>query len=111
MTRPLILAALAVVLCTASAEAAPAPQLRVALGDVDLASASGRTAALGRIQEAAETVCGPVQYSFDLRGSEIIAARYAHSRCVRRAVAGAVSQLETAGYALNGAPATRLAGN
>ena len=41
-----------------------------------------------------------MQYSFDTRGSEVIAARNTQARCVRRAVAGAVGQLQTAGYAM-----------
>ena len=100
MIRSIAVAVFAAALCAVPALAAPAPQLWVAVGDVNLASAAGRATALGRIQAAAEAVCGPVQYSFDTRGSEVIAARNTQARCVRRAVAGAVGQLQTAGYAM-----------
>jgi UrcA family protein len=98
MRSPAIVAALAIGLAAVSAlaaQAAPAAQTTVKLGDLDLSSAAGAHAALGRLTRAAAQVCGE-QRNTD---ASLIHQSDAFWRCRAETVAASVAQLPGAAIA------------
>jgi UrcA family protein len=101
MRSPAIVAALAIglaatfALAAPAAQAAPSAQTTVKLGDLDLSSAAGAHAALGRLTRAAAKVCGEQPNT----NANLIRQSDTFWRCRSEAVAAAVVQLPGAAIA------------
>jgi UrcA family protein len=82
--------------------------MSVAYGDLNLADPAARVVLQTRLQSAAASVCGPVDYSLDTRGSEVVAAQSANSRCLRHAVQDALVQIEARARVANASGLTAV---
>jgi UrcA family protein len=88
-----IMMAVAAMLATSAVSGSPnlvaqsGPAIHVGYGDLDLSSAPGRARLVGRIQFAAERLCGqPAIESLDMRAKR--------AECFRIAVASGTEQME-----------------
>lgn len=77
----------------AAAQADTARSQSVVYGDLNLGKTAGRAALESRIKAAARSVC--------TSGSDDLRSRTDEARCIRTAIAGAKSQLNTAAVDLN----------